>query len=143
MLERKSISTTSDAETKALGKKFASVLRSGDVIGLYGDLGAGKTTFVKGLVKGFGMNKIVKSPTFTLMNIYPIKDKTIKQLVHIDCYRLTDPDQLEEIGALEYFGKKDTVVIIEWAEKVKRMLPDTLLKVHFKIKKGDAREVSF
>ncbi len=143
MSTRQTAYTTSGTETKALGKKFAGVLCGGDVVGLFGDLGAGKTTFVKGLAQGFGVRRVVKSPSFTLMNIHQTKHRGIKQLVHIDCYRLTNPNQLEEIGALEYFGRKDIVVIVEWAEKVKRLLPKKFLKVYFNIKKGDEREVRF
>lgn len=143
MPERQQVITTTDQETKNLGKKFAEVLKGGDVVGLFGDLGAGKTTFVKGVARGLGFTKTVKSPSFTLMNVYPTKHKIIKQLVHIDCYRLTDASQLEEIGVLEYFDRKDSVVIIEWAEKVKKLLPKDMVKVQFKVKGEEEREVVF
>ncbi|MEK7496473.1 MAG: tRNA (adenosine(37)-N6)-threonylcarbamoyltransferase complex ATPase subunit type 1 TsaE [Patescibacteria group bacterium] len=116
----KNFKTVSSSETQKLGVKIANTLRGGEVILLHGDLGSGKTTFTKGLAKALGIKQTITSPTFVLMKIYPTKHKTIKQLVHIDCYRVPGQDLLS-IGLTEYLGKDDTVIAIEWAEKIPKL----------------------
>lgn len=114
----KTIITKNEKETFALGKKIAKTLKGGEIIGLVGDLGAGKTIFTKGIAKGLGVNNTITSPTFVLMKVYPVKkhDK-IKQLVHIDAYRLDNSTDLENIGINDY-SDKSSVIIIEWADKI-------------------------
>ncbi len=105
---------------------MASHLRGGEIIGLIGQLGAGKTIFVKGLAKGLDIKKIITSPTFILMKIYPVnfkKQPAIKNLVHLDVYRLKQVKDILAIGMTEYLGKADTVCVIEWADKIKKILP--------------------
>lgn len=135
------IITHTEQETIELGTKLARELRGGEVICLYGDLGAGKTTLVKGIAQGLGIKKIITSPTFILMNIYKIKDVRfkIKELVHIDCYRVHRPEDIENIGALEYFGRKDSVVVIEWPEKIKEILPKKKLKIRITFQERNKR----
>ena len=120
--------TISPEETKELAKQIAAGLKGGEILGLVGELGSGKTVFVQGLAEALGIKEIVNSPTFVLMKIYKIpfdfaqgrQDTryTIRELIHIDAYRLESFDQLKEIGAEEYFNRKDCLVVIEWAEKV-------------------------
>lgn len=109
-------------ETKAIGKELARTLVGGDIIILKGELGAGKTAFTKGIAEGLEVEKEVTSPTFTLMSVYLVKHETIKELVHVDTYRLETYEELLEIGIEEYLGKPDTVTIIEWPEKVEKLL---------------------
>lgn len=126
----------SEDETKNIGKKIAAKLKGGEVLAIQGDLGAGKTILAKGIAKGLGCKKIVNSPTFVLMKIYKIKfqilniklaGKIIKYICHIDAYRINSAKDIEAIGALEYFGKEDTISIVEWPEKIKKILPrDTI-----------------
>ena len=107
-----------------MAKKFVKELHGGEVIGLIGNLGAGKTVFTKGLAKGLKINKRITSPTFVLMRVYPVsKNKAIKFFIHIDAYRIKSPNDLLAIGANEYFGRVDSVVVIEWADKIKKILP--------------------
>lgn len=115
--------SSSEQETKNIAKKIAATLKGGDIVLLYGELGAGKSTFTRGIAEYFKITDNITSPTFTLMNIYPIENSDIKQLVHIDTYRLENEQQLIEIGAEDYLGKPDTICFIEWPEKL-----DTLLK---------------
>ena len=117
--------TNNEAETVSLGKKIAASLQGGEVMTFSGELGAGKTTLIKGIAAGLGVKKIITSPTFLLMRVYELSkgSKTIKALVHIDCYRIKHPDEILSIGAVEYFGQKNTVVLIEWPEKIKKLLP--------------------
>ncbi len=120
------IITKSSKETRDWASKYAQNLQGGEIIGLIGNLGAGKTTFSQGLARGLGVNQNVNSPTYVIMKIYPVKNANskIKNLVHIDAYRLESENDLENIGALEYFNKKDTVVLIEWADKLPKLLTE-------------------
>jgi tRNA threonylcarbamoyladenosine biosynthesis protein TsaE len=118
------ITTNSEKETFALAEKLAKKAKGGEVYALSGDLGAGKTVFVRGFASGLGVKRNVNSPTFVLMKIYPVrKHKSIKELCHIDAYRLRSAKDLEAIGALDYFGRKDVVCFVEWPERVKKFLP--------------------
>jgi len=123
--------TSSPDQTILLGKDFASTLNGGDIVLLHGDLGAGKTTFVKGIAEGLGVTDDIVSPTFTLLNIYQTNNNirksglsVIRKLVHIDTYRLETEDQLIEIGIEDYLGEINTVCVIEWPEKLKTLLKD-------------------
>ena len=106
------------------GKKLATTLKGSEILCLQGDLGAGKTCLSKGIALGLGIKKEILSPTFTLMNIYQINDKqsVVRQLVHIDTYRLKTEQELIEIGAEDYLGTPDTVCIVEWPEKIAGIL---------------------
>ncbi len=116
--------TASEQETIKFGIKLAKNLQGGDILCLYGDLGAGKTALTKGLALVLGIKKNITSPTFTLMNIYEINNEqlTINKFVHIDTYRLKNEEDLVEIGAEDYLGAPDTVCVIEWPEKIEGLL---------------------
>ena len=116
------ITTKSVEETYEFGKKLAEHFRGGDILLLIGELGAGKTTLMKGLATGFGVENDVTSPTFTLMNHYKTNNKDIKQLVHIDTYRLKDEFELKEIGVEDYLCEPDSLCVIEWPEKIGGLL---------------------
>lgn len=114
--------THTDHETFTAGERFARTLSAGVVVCLYGDLGAGKTTFVKGVATGLGITTAITSPTFTLMNIYSVPHNThITELVHVDTYRLKDPHELIAIGIEDYIGKPDCVLLVEWPDKVEEL----------------------
>jgi len=127
------IETNSAAATFALGQRLGQHLRSGQVIALHGDLGAGKTVLTQGIAAVLGINARVTSPTFTLVSEYVRPSGDL--LIHIDCYRLGSPDQND--GALEaaFFGldeivdRRDAIVIIEWAERVASLLPSDYLEI--------------
>jgi len=104
----------SPQETEALGEQLARAATAGLVFGLSGDLGAGKTSLVRGLARGLGITTRVHSPTFTLVNEYP--GGRLK-LFHLDLYRLETPDQLRSAG-IEEFLSPDGVTVIEWAERL-------------------------
>lgn len=116
--------TNSIEETEKFGIELSTKLKGGDIVLLSGNLGAGKTALVKGVAKGFGIKNTITSPTFTLMNVYPVSQKstTINQLIHIDTYRLKDEQELLEIGAEDYLGKPNTVCLIEWPDKIENLL---------------------
>jgi len=138
------IITNSEQETFDWAKNFAQKLKGGEIIGLIGDLGAGKTIFVKGLAKGFGVKNTVTSPTFVIMKIYDINNQKskIKNLAHIDAYRLKSELDIIAIGADEYFERKDTVTVIEWPENIKKCLPKKTIYVNIAIKGGNKRIIN-
>ena len=120
----------SQEETKEIAAEFAHTLRGGEVVFLRGDLGSGKTTFVQGLAKALGYDEPVRSPTFALVNVYPLAHETISRIVHVDLYRL---DHVSELGplALEEYQDDQTVLLVEWPEILKntRIIPTT--SIHF------------
>ncbi|MEK7143172.1 MAG: tRNA (adenosine(37)-N6)-threonylcarbamoyltransferase complex ATPase subunit type 1 TsaE [Patescibacteria group bacterium] len=123
----------SPQETIEYGRQFAKKLKGGEVIGLKGELGSGKTTFIKGLAKGLKIQEIITSPTFVILKTYPAKigQKKIK-LAHLDCYRLKSIQDAKSIGIEDYLGRKDTIVVIEWPEKISKILPKNIINIHFK-----------
>lgn len=116
------IRTQSPEETASFAEKLASFLHAGDVLTLEGDLGAGKTTFTKGLAKGLGVKRTVNSPTFTIVKEYEGR----LPLYHLDVYRLEDSD--EDIGFDEYFHG-DGVSVVEWAHFIAPYLPTRRLDI--------------
>ena len=119
----------SENETMALAEKLLALFKPGDIIILTGELGAGKTAFVRGLAKGLGIDTdLVHSPSFTIVNEYPGE----KPLFHFDLYRLTDIGELTEIGWDDYMNKKG-LMAVEWGEKAKEMLPQNYYSIDFSI----------
>lgn len=114
------IVSNSEQETENFGQELSLKLKGGDILLLSGELGAGKTTFIKGIARGLGITSEITSPTFTLMNVYPTS--TNKNLVHIDTYRLNDEQELIDIGVEDYLGKPNTICVIEWPEKISGLL---------------------
>ncbi len=131
----RSIKTESAAETLALGEKIGRKLSPGAVVALNGGLGAGKTWLSKGIAKALGCGGDVKSPTFTIINIYAGK----VPVYHFDCYRLNSKADLENIGYEEYFYGKG-VTLVEWAEKIAGLLPENSVYIDIKTKGENSRE---
>ncbi len=128
------------SETIKIGKDFSKNLRPGDVIALEGNLGSGKTTFIKGIALGLGLKSRdeVTSPTFALMHIYP----TVVPLYHFDLYRLETIKEVESIGLDEFLNDPSVVCCIEWAERAAKMLPKKLIRISFKVKGPKIREIN-
>ena len=118
-----------ETNTLALGKKIAAVLKPGLIIFLNGNLGAGKTTLVRGILHGLGHQHAVKSPTYNLVEIYKFSRL---YLYHFDFYRFNDPYEWEEAGFRDYFNA-DTICLIEWPEKASGLLPDADLDINIQI----------
>ena len=128
------LTTDSYENTEALGEKIASLLKAGDVIVLNGDLGVGKTTLTRGLARGLGIKRNVKSPTFTLIREY--KDGRIP-LYHMDAYRLeSSPD--EDLG---FDG--DGITIVEWPQFIKDEIPAEHLSINIKRLSDTERQINF
>ena len=120
-----SVISNSADETIALGARLAKFLKKGDVITLSGDLGAGKTLFVSGLLKFYNMKDEVSSPTFTIVNEYDLKEGL--KLFHFDVYRLNSPEEFLAIGGEEFF--EQGICLIEWGEMIEEYLPNDVLKI--------------
>ena len=105
--------TNSASETRALGARLAASLPGGSVVAMYGDLGAGKTAFVRGMARGMGLNCRVSSPTFTIVNEYLGE----RELIHFDMYRIGSADELFDIGWEDYLNR-GAVCAVEWSENV-------------------------
>ena len=120
-------SSNSVAETEAIAAELAQSLQGGECIALHGDLGAGKTQFVRGLVRGLGGNpRAVSSPTFVLLNVYDGGRLTV---YHLDAYRVAGADDFEAIGFSELLDQPSGVVVVEWAERVRSLLPPKCIDV--------------
>ncbi|GAB5410383.1 MAG: tRNA (adenosine(37)-N6)-threonylcarbamoyltransferase complex ATPase subunit type 1 TsaE [Balneolaceae bacterium] len=129
--------SSSVEQTIAFGKEFAKELSAGDVVCLDGDLGAGKTHFVKGIASFFGLNEDqVSSPTFTLINEY----QGIIPIFHFDCYRLESEQEALEIGTEEYFYN-DGISIVEWPQKIKTLIPKNAVWITIKHAGNNHREI--
>lgn len=128
--------TENDEQTIALGEKFAKNLKKGDVILLEGEMGAGKTTFVKGIAKGLGVTSLITSPTYAYMNDYD------GVLYHYDCYRLSSGEDAEALGLTDYFYASG-ICVLEWAQNIKEVLPENCIIVKIKKLNGDKRSVEF
>ncbi len=117
----KTIFCNNPGETRNAAIAFAVTLKPGDVVALHGELGAGKTTFVRMVARHLGYDGVVNSPTFTLMNIY----KTDKlALYHFDFYRISNEIEALGFGADEFIGASDTISFIEWPERAPGVLPE-------------------
>ena len=123
-------------ETEALAAGLVGQLLPPSVIYLSGELGTGKTTFARGFIHALGYSGKVKSPTYTLVNEYPLDNF---EVFHFDFYRITDAMEFETMGARDYFHER-SVCLIEWPEKVMNLLPPADIKVHFSYQ-GDGRLV--
>lgn len=116
-----SVETSSPQQTMLVGEKLAKTVKRSVIFTLKGDLGAGKTHFVKGFVKGLGCSALVTSPTFTLLNVYEGGEFTV---YHFDMYRFTSLEEAQELGFDEYFdlNSLDGVVFVEWPENVEGLI---------------------
>lgn len=130
--------SSSPNQTISFAKKFAAQLKPGTVLGLVGELGAGKTQFTKGLAQGFGITKNITSPTFVLLKQYSLKQGSF---IHIDCYRLSHPEELLDVGFNELVNDSNNIVVIEWADKIKSIMPKKTKWIKFKTGKGENQRI--
>ena len=129
--------THSPAETRDLARKLAQQLQRGDVLLLWGDLGAGKSEFTRGLAQGLGVTATVTSPSFTILNVY--EDGRIP-LYHFDWYRLNSVEELYEMGMEEYLGG-DGIAVVEWPSQCLEAIPETHLAIRLTPCGETAREI--
>ena len=131
------VSTNSAQETRALGQRLANQLAPGDVVLLFGDIGAGKSEFARGVARGLDIMGPVPSPSFTILNAYP---EARIALYHFDWYRVTDVSELYESGLDEIIGEGNT--LIEWPERAPELWPQSCLHVTVRAISDTQREIT-
>ena len=131
------IISNSANETMELGKKIAELANAGSVFCLTGDLGAGKTTLVRGVAQALKIKSVVQSPTFNIMKIY---FDGVKPLIHIDAYRLADIDT--DIGLDEYIGYETGITVIEWPMFIERLIPENSNEINIVNLGNDIRKIT-
>jgi tRNA threonylcarbamoyladenosine biosynthesis protein TsaE len=141
----KEIITNSPEETEAVGFELAQEIEKNialpSFLALYGDLGVGKTAFVRGFTKVFSPNALVRSPTFALVNEYP--SKSDRRVFHFDMYRITDEDDLYSIGYYDYLDD-GSICLVEWSENIPYAIPDEHIRVEItktNLDKPDERNI--
>ncbi|HYE32808.1 MAG TPA: tRNA (adenosine(37)-N6)-threonylcarbamoyltransferase complex ATPase subunit type 1 TsaE [Methylomirabilota bacterium] len=138
------IISRSPAETFALGERFGREARPGLILGLQGDLGAGKTEFAKGVAKGLGVGQRVHSPTFALLNEYR---GARLPMYHIDLYRLESGREIRSAALEDYYYQRDGVTLIEWVDRLIEFAPEIKLPklclVRFRLMDQETREISY
>lgn len=116
--------TRSASETLLFGRELAAALAPGDLVALEGDLGTGKTCLVQGICAGLGVEEVVNSPTFVLLNVYDgSAERGALRIYHFDLYRLETVEELADIGAGQFFHEADAVTLVEWADRLPELLP--------------------
>ena len=137
------IITQSAQETQKLGEKIgrdlkASLSTDKRVVALYGELGGGKTTFIQGLAKGLGIKKRILSPTFVFVRQYPLTKGIFH---HVDLYRINNLTDAKGLGLEEIFVDSEAIVAIEWAERIKEILPEERIDIYFEYLGEEKRKI--
>ena len=127
-------------DTQKIAKEVAGTLRGGELIALAGNLGAGKTVFLKALARAMGIEDNITSPTFVLMKVYDADFGKVERLVHVDCYRLEHAEDLQDIGLGDYLNHDNNVVVVEWADKIND-LPEGTIYIKIESLGGDKRKI--
>ncbi|MBI2476354.1 MAG: tRNA (adenosine(37)-N6)-threonylcarbamoyltransferase complex ATPase subunit type 1 TsaE [Candidatus Taylorbacteria bacterium] len=145
--------STSSADTKKFAAEFINKKKAppppaaggggATVVGLYGNLGSGKTTFVQCVAELLGVAEPVTSPTFVILKTYKLKTKNYKLLHHLDAYRLKSGDDLRKLGFEKLLRDKTSLILIEWADRVAGILPPGHIKVYFEFVDDKTRRLSF
>ncbi len=140
----KEIESSSEAMTEEIAADFAKAVSPGTVVALCGELGAGKTVFARGFARGLGISETVSSPTFTLMQEYKVSgNDKLKWFYHLDLYRIEDSKAAMVFGVDEYLSNPDSVLLIEWAERIEDMLPHGTFRVEIAHAGDDKRKLRF
>jgi tRNA threonylcarbamoyladenosine biosynthesis protein TsaE len=145
----KKYTTTSYKQTQKLGEKIAEEFlntvagKTAIVLGLKGNLGGGKTTFLQGFAKGLGIKEKILSPTFVVLKRFQVPGFRFQDFYHIDCYRLKDEKDILNLGFEDIIKDSRNVVVIEWPEKIKKVLPKETIFIEFKFIDKNKREIKF
>lgn len=124
-MKEQTVKIKNEEETRAFGRQFSEKLSAGSVVALSGDLGAGKTALTKAIAEGLGVEEMITSPTFTIVQEYHTGRLP---LYHFDVYRVSDPDELYEIGYEEYFFGGG-ICVVEWADLIEELLPPGAIEI--------------
>ena len=112
------------------GSKLKPVTGGANIVGLYGDLGSGKTTFMKYLAESFGLKEAIQSPTFVIEKIYELENLPFKHLIHIDAYRIEKEEEMLNLGWLDIITNPENLICIEWPERIMGIIPEHT-KIYF------------
>ncbi|NQU99628.1 MAG: tRNA (adenosine(37)-N6)-threonylcarbamoyltransferase complex ATPase subunit type 1 TsaE [Parcubacteria group bacterium] len=136
------ILSKSRQETQDIALNLAKSINDGKVIAFEGNLGSGKTTFIQGLASGLSIKENISSPTFVIFKKYSIPNhKKIKLLYHFDLYRIGSLQEIIDLGFEEIINDKSALVVIEWAEKIKKLLPKSSLNIKIKYVSKNSRKI--
>lgn len=134
-------------EMQAFAREYVSALspraRAATIVGISGELGAGKTTLAQGIAKALGVEETVTSPTFVIEKIYALSGQKFSRLVHIDAYRLKSAHELEALGWYELLRDPANLVLLEWPEKVEGAIPRDAKRITLKLQDEHARTISY
>lgn len=143
----KSFLTKNPSQTKKLGEILAKeILKTSPqkmafVIGLEGDLGGGKTTFLQGFAKGLGIKEKILSPSFVIMKRFEAEDVRFKDFYHIDCYRIKKPKEILDLGFKEIISNSKNIVAVEWAERIRKIMPKGTIWIKFEFLDEKKRKI--
>lgn len=141
--------TTSVRQTQKVGEDLAKGIlklpakKFATVIGLHGNLGAGKTTFLQGFAKGLKVKEKILSPTFVIQKRFKMNDRNFKNFYHIDCYRLEDHKDILELEFKKIVENPENIIAIEWPGKIKKVLPKGVININFEFIDEKKREIIF
>lgn len=141
--------TTSSIQTKKLGEILAKetlktrIKKTALIFGLEGDLGGGKTTFLQGFAKGLGIKQKILSPTFVIIKRFQIPGSRFQNFYHIDCYRVEKTKEILDLGFKKIILNPKNIVVIEWSDRIKKILPADIIILKFKFINEKTREVVF
>ncbi|MDI6602502.1 MAG: tRNA (adenosine(37)-N6)-threonylcarbamoyltransferase complex ATPase subunit type 1 TsaE [Patescibacteria group bacterium] len=139
--------TTHSSQTKKLGENLAKeILKTRTkkktlIIGLEGELGGGKTTFLQGFARGLGIKEKILSPTFVIIKKFSIFNFQFSNFYHVDCYRLEKPNEILNLGFKKIISNPQNIVAIEWADKIKKILPKNSIILKFKFVNKNSRKI--
>lgn len=140
--------TVNPRQTKKIGEDLAKKILKGFpkkeaiIIALRGDLGGGKTTFLKGFAKGLGIDQKILSPTFVILKRFKIKDSRFENFYHIDCYRIEKKKEILGLGFKKIISDPKNIVAVEWAEKIQKIIPKNAIWINFKFVDEKIREIT-
>ncbi len=137
--------TSSSAQTRKLGQKFAKELKpkkQAFIIALEGELGGGKTTFLQGFAKGLGIKEKILSPTFVILKKFRVLGSRFQEFYHIDCYRIKKPKELLDLGFQQIISKSENIVVIEWADRIQKIIPKNAVWIKFEFVDEKKRKIN-
>lgn len=135
----------SEKATEEIAKSFLELIDAYDVnvVGMVGELGAGKTRFVKYVASALGVKETVNSPTFLIMKNYDISDSRFSRLYHFDWYRIETAEEIHSLGWSDISKNKNNLIFVEWADKIQELLPENHIKIFFEVLDENARKIIF
>jgi tRNA threonylcarbamoyladenosine biosynthesis protein TsaE len=141
------IESQNKTQTERIGKLLSQEMlleaktKSAKVLALTGELGSGKTTFLQGFAKGLGIKQRILSPTFVIQKAFKVDNKKFKTFYHIDCYRIQKQKEILDLGFKNIIGNPESIIAIEWADRIKKILPRNSVRINFKFIEKNKRDI--